>query len=170
MQVRFSELRGKEAYNGGGSPLGQIINTVVDPKTEEAFVVTMRASGRNIGSSVLPVGKLKLVDGNEIIFAINDIPAADFPPDYDSFLSDRQNPGAMNAQIYAMNKKKVLGVIFDYVLDTNDGKRAGILIEEMTIGQKRKFLVPIERATRSEERASGIKKILADQADLQLVR
>ena len=72
MQIRFSELRGKEAVNGGGDPLGQIINVVVDPKTEQAHLVTMRAMGPNKGSSTIPVGKLKLIDGNEIVFSIND--------------------------------------------------------------------------------------------------
>ena len=168
MQIRFSELRGKEAVNGGGDPLGQIINVVVDPKTEQAHLVTMRAMGPNKGSSTVPVQKLKLVDGNEIVFSINDIPQSIFPPECDSFLSDHNNPGSMNTQIYATNRKKVLGAIYDYLLDTNEGKRAGILIEE-TMGMRRKFLLSCDKIMRSQEMASGVKKILADPNALQQV-
>ena len=168
MQIRFSELRNKEAFNGGGDPLGQVINVVVDTKTEDAHLVTIRASGPNKGSSTIPVGKLKLVDGKELIFSINDIPQPAFPPECDSFLSDRSNPGAMNTQIYATNRKKVLGAIFDYVLDTGEGKRAGILIEETT-GMRRKFLLSCDKIMRSQEMASGVKKILADPNALQQV-
>ena len=75
----------------------------------------------------------------------------------------------MNTQIYATNRKKVLGAIYDYLLDTNEGKRAGILIEE-AIGMRRKFLLSSSRITRSEERASGVKKILANPEDLEPVK
>ncbi len=170
MQVRFSDLRGKEAFNGGGQPLGQIINVVVEPKTEEAFLITMRTSGKNVGSSAVPVSRLKLVDGNEAIFSINNAPNAEFPPECDSFLSDKNNPGSMNTQVYAMNRKKVLGAIFDYILNVDEGKRSALLIEEVTMGAKRKFFLPCDRITRSQEMASGVKKILADQNDLQLLK
>ena len=60
-------------------------------------------------------------------------------------------------------------VIYDYLLDTNEGKRAGILIEE-AIGMRRKFLLSSSRITRSEERASGVKKILANPEDLEPVK
>lgn len=162
MQIRFSELRNKEAYNGGGEPLGQIINVIVEPKSEAAYVVTMRTYGKNVGSSVVPVAKLKNIDGNEIIFAVSSIPAANFPAEYDSFLSDKPTPGGLNSQIYSLNMKKVLGVIYDYILDVDEGKRAAILIEERTLGQKRKFLVPTDKAYRAEDRAIGTKKILVD--------
>jgi len=46
MQIRFSEIRGKEAFNGGGEPLGKIINAIVDPRTEEASIVTVRTKGK----------------------------------------------------------------------------------------------------------------------------
>ncbi len=169
MQIRFSELRGKEAFNGGGEPLGQIINAVVEPKTEVAFLITMRPAGRNVGSSALPIEKLKLVDGNEVIFSVNGVPSSDFPAECDSFLSDRNNPGSMNTQIYSMNRKRVLGAIFDYVLNVDEGKRAALLVEEITMGAKRRFFVPCNKIIRSEERASGVKKILADPNDLQQI-
>src|SRR3989344_8214928 len=136
MEVRFSELRNREAYNGKGEPLGIVINAIVEPQSETAYVVTMRTRGNNVGTSVVPVGRLKNIDSNEIIFAISDIPPAKFPPEYDSFLSDRPNPGGLNSQVYSLNRKKVLGVIYDYLMDTETGTRAGVLIEELTMGQK----------------------------------
>jgi uncharacterized protein YrrD len=169
MQIRFSELRGKVAYNGGGEPLGQIINAVVAPQSEEAFVVTMRASGKHVGSSVVPISKFKLIDGKEIIFAVSGIPGGEMPKDYDSFLSDRQNPGAMNSSVYSLNRKKVLGTIYDYLFDTESGKRLGVLIEEVTMGRKRKFLAPAEKAFRAEDKALGTKKILINSEELQQI-
>ncbi len=170
MQTKFSELRGKEAFNGSGESLGQIINAIVEPKTEEAFIVTMRAGGKSVGSSVIPISRLKMIDGREITFAVSGIPDANFPAEYDSFLSDRPNPGAMTASVYALNGKKVLGTIYDYLLDSESGTRLGILIEEVTIGQKRKFLAPMEKAFRAEEKAVGIKKILINPGELQQIR
>jgi len=169
MQVRFSEIRGKEAYNGGGESLGLIINAIVEPKSETAYIVTMRARGANTGTSVVPISRLKKIDSNEIIFAINNVPAAKFPLEYDSFLSDRPNPGGMNAQVYSLNRKKVLGTIYDYLLETETGTRTGLLIEELSMGQKRRFLAPTAKAFRAEEKAIGVKKILVNPTELEQV-
>ncbi len=166
MQVRFSEIRGKEAFNGGGEPLGKIINAIIDVRTEEAYIVTLRTKGK-VGSSVVPVSRLKNIDANEIIFSINGVPGENYPADYDSFLSDRPNPGSLNAQVYSLNKKKVLGMIYDYVFDTESGTRAGVLIEEVTIGAKKRFFAPTGKAFRAEDRAIGIKKILINPIELQ---
>lgn len=169
MELSFSEIRNKEAFNGAGEPLGLIVNVIVEPQSETAYIVTMRTRGRNTGTSVVPISKLKNVDGNEIIFAISDIPQASFPSVYDSFLSDNPNPGSMNTAVYSLNHKKVLGTIYDYYLDTDEGKRIGVLIEEVTMGQKKKFFAPTDKAFRSEEKAIGIKKILINPTELQQI-
>ncbi len=169
MELSFSEIRGKEAFNGAGNPLGQIVNVIVEPKSETAYVVTMRTSGKNVGTSVIPIEKLKNIDRGEIIFAINDVPAANFPAEYDSFLSDRPNPGGMNSQVYSLNHKKVLGTIYDYYFDTETGTRLGVLIEEVTMGAKKRFFVPTDKAFRAEEKAIGVKKILINPIELQQI-
>lgn len=170
MELSFSEIRGKEAYNGGGVPLGQIVNVIVEPQSETAYVVTMRTHGRNTGSSVVPIEKLKNIDGNEIIFSVSDVPPANFPPEYDSFLSDKPNPAAMNSAVYSLNHKKVLGTIYDYYFETDEGKRIGVLIEEVTMGQKKRFFVPTDKAFRAEEKAAGVRKILINPIELQQVQ
>jgi len=115
----------------------------------------------------VPVGRLKNIDANEIIFSISGVPGENYPPDFDSFLSDKPNPGSLNAQVYSLNKKKVLGMIYDYIFETESGTRAGVLIEEVSIGQKKRFFAPTGKAFRAEDRAIGVRKILINPIELQ---
>jgi sporulation protein YlmC with PRC-barrel domain len=61
--------------------------------------------------------------------------------------------GCLGAPIMSMDRKKLLGTIYDYVIDIMTCKRIGLIFEERKIfGPKKKFFIPMNKIMRQKEK------------------